>query len=169
MKKILLFLVLFSGMVFGQVASLKDTVSILGTKTNLRAKLALADSNKRPGGYASYNKLVTEYTTSAGVNTLLGGKLDTVYATLTLRTNWSLGYTDRLKWDGGATGLNAATGRTSLSVYSIHDADSLLALKAPLASPSFSGLVKIGTTLNDSIKYSMFLTMSGLLPISSLI
>jgi len=29
-------------------------------------------------------------------------------------SNWNTAYTDRLKWDGGATGLNAGTGRTSL-------------------------------------------------------
>lgn len=29
-------------------------------------------------------------------------------------TNWNTAYTDRLKWDGGSTGLVAATGRTSL-------------------------------------------------------
>lgn len=29
-------------------------------------------------------------------------------------TNWNTAYTDRLKWDGGSTGLTAATGRTSL-------------------------------------------------------
>lgn len=28
--------------------------------------------------------------------------------------NWNTAYTDRLKWDGGATGLTASTGRTSL-------------------------------------------------------
>ncbi len=28
--------------------------------------------------------------------------------------NWNTAYTDRLKWDGGATGLTPATGRTSL-------------------------------------------------------
>jgi hypothetical protein len=31
-------------------------------------------------------------------------------------TNWDTAYTDRLKWDGGATGLVAATGRTSLGL-----------------------------------------------------
>lgn len=31
-------------------------------------------------------------------------------------TNWDTAYTDRLKWDGGATGLTAATGRTSLGL-----------------------------------------------------
>jgi hypothetical protein len=32
------------------------------------------------------------------------------------RTNWDSAYTDRLKWDGGLTGLVAATGRTSLGL-----------------------------------------------------
>lgn len=31
-------------------------------------------------------------------------------------TNWNTAHTDRLKWDGGATGLTAATGRTSLGL-----------------------------------------------------
>jgi hypothetical protein len=31
-------------------------------------------------------------------------------------TNWDTAFTDRLKWDGGATGLVAATGRTSLGL-----------------------------------------------------
>ena len=30
--------------------------------------------------------------------------------------NWNTAYTDRLKWDGGATGLTASTGRTSLGL-----------------------------------------------------
>ena len=34
-------------------------------------------------------------------------------------TNWNTAYTDRLKWDGGATGLVAATGRTSLGLGSL--------------------------------------------------
>ena len=31
--------------------------------------------------------------------------------------NWNTAYTDRNKWDGGSTGLTAATGRTSLGLY----------------------------------------------------
>ncbi len=34
-------------------------------------------------------------------------------------TNWNSAYTDRLKWDGGSTGLNATTGRTSLGLGSL--------------------------------------------------
>ena len=32
------------------------------------------------------------------------------------QTNWDTAYTERLRWDGGATGLNASTGRTSLGL-----------------------------------------------------
>lgn len=34
-------------------------------------------------------------------------------------TNWNSAYTDRLKWDGGSTGLNPTTGRTSLGLGSL--------------------------------------------------
>lgn len=34
-------------------------------------------------------------------------------------TNWNTAYTDRLKWDGGATGLTASTGRTSLGATTV--------------------------------------------------
>lgn len=35
------------------------------------------------------------------------------------QAEWDSAYTDRLKWDGGATGLDATTGRTSLGLGSI--------------------------------------------------
>jgi hypothetical protein len=35
------------------------------------------------------------------------------------QANWDTAYTDRLKWDGGATGLVAATGRTSLGATTV--------------------------------------------------
>ena len=34
-------------------------------------------------------------------------------------TNWNTAYTDRNKWDGGATGLTASTGRTSLGATTV--------------------------------------------------
>lgn len=40
----------------------------------------------------------------------------TAYATAAQGTNADTAYADRLKWDGGSTGLVAATGRTSLGV-----------------------------------------------------
>jgi hypothetical protein len=36
--------------------------------------------------------------------------------TTSSQTNWDTAYTDRLKWDGGSTGLVAATARTSLGL-----------------------------------------------------
>jgi hypothetical protein len=39
--------------------------------------------------------------------------------TTSSQSNWDTAYTDRLKWDGGATGLNATTGRTSLGLGTI--------------------------------------------------
>ncbi|UCH90120.1 MAG: hypothetical protein JSV49_05635 [Thermoplasmata archaeon] len=38
--------------------------------------------------------------------------------TSTQISNWNTVYSDRLKWNGGSTGLNAATGRTSLGLVS---------------------------------------------------
>lgn len=35
------------------------------------------------------------------------------------QTNWNTAYTDRLKWDGGSSGLNATTGRSSLGLGSL--------------------------------------------------
>jgi hypothetical protein len=35
------------------------------------------------------------------------------------QTNWDTAYTDRLKWDGGSTGLTAATGRSSLGATTL--------------------------------------------------
>jgi len=39
--------------------------------------------------------------------------------TTSSQTNWDTAYTDRLKWDGGATGLVASTGRTSLGATTV--------------------------------------------------
>lgn len=89
--------------------------------------------------YGETDTLSQKYATIASTytqdqtNTLLAGKADTSEAMeypaagLALSTgsawgtsitnnstNWNTAYTDRLKWDGGATGLTPATGRTSL-------------------------------------------------------
>jgi hypothetical protein len=39
--------------------------------------------------------------------------------TTTSQTNWDTAFTDRLKWDGGSTGLTASTGRTSLGATTV--------------------------------------------------
>ena len=39
--------------------------------------------------------------------------------TTTSQTNWDTAYSDRLKWDGGSSGLTASTGRTSLGATTL--------------------------------------------------
>ncbi len=41
------------------------------------------------------------------------------YGTTNNSTNWNTAYSDRLKWDGGSTGLTASTGRTSLGATTV--------------------------------------------------
>ncbi len=55
-----------------------------------------------------------------GSGTLALG-FDTGYSlpTTASQTNWDTAYTDRLKWDGGSTGLTASTGRTSLGATTV--------------------------------------------------
>lgn len=80
-----------------------------------------------------YATIASTYTQDQ-INTLLAGKQDTGVVSMTYpgsgialstgtawgtsitnnSVNWNTAYTDRFKWDGGATGLTPATGRTSL-------------------------------------------------------
>ena len=57
--------------------------------------------------------------------------------------NWNTAFTDRLKWDGGATGLTAATGRSSLelgSLATLSAIDSALAAANSMAIGDVAGL-----------------------------
>jgi len=67
-----------------------------------------------PTGFAIANNPVTTSGTLA-LSFSAGYSLPTT----TSQSNWDTAYTDRLKWDGGATGLDASTGRTSLGLGSI--------------------------------------------------
>lgn len=55
----------------------------------------------------------TAYDASGAATTAISGHESTYN-----HTNYNTAYTDRLKWDGGSTGLVAATGRTSLGLGS---------------------------------------------------
>jgi hypothetical protein len=59
------------------------------------------------------------------VSGLMKRSSDGVYTSVTDNSsNWNTAYTDRNKWDGGATGLNAATGRASLGLGTAATVDS---------------------------------------------
>jgi hypothetical protein len=56
------------------------------------------------------------------------------------QTDWDTAYTDRLKWDGGATGLTASTGRTSLGLGTIATQD---ASNVTITGGSVSGITDL--------------------------
>jgi len=55
-------------------------------------------------------------TAGSGITVTNGAGSISVAVDSTSKSNWDTAYTDRLKWDGGSTGLDATTGRTSLGV-----------------------------------------------------
>jgi len=82
-----------------------------------------------PSGYTSNTGTVTSVAATVPTGLSVGGSPITTSGTLAItyaagysipttlsQGNWDTAYTDRLKWDGGSTGLNAATGRTSLGL-----------------------------------------------------
>jgi hypothetical protein len=52
--------------------------------------------------------------------------------------NWNTAYTDRLKWDGGSTGLVAATGRTSLGGTTVGQSMFTLTNPSAITFPRFN-------------------------------
>jgi hypothetical protein len=60
-------------------------------------------------------------------------------------TNWNTAYTDRLKWDGGATGLNVATGKASLGLNAVTNDTQTQASVVPNTLPG-AGQILVGNT-----------------------
>jgi hypothetical protein len=103
-----------------QVTSVTGTspiVSTGGTTPVISIPAATGSIN----GYLSS----TDWTTFNGKQNALSGTGIVKSTTGTISyltdnsTNWDTAYTDRLKWDGGSTGLVAATGRTSLGANTV--------------------------------------------------
>lgn len=75
------------------------------------------------------------------------------YSTITDNsTNWDSAYSDRLKWDGGATGLNATTGRASLGLGSAATRSANDSLTNDSSLPSGSAIIgHYGSTVGPTV------------------
>lgn len=123
--------------------TLSGTVTTSGSLT-LGGSLSLTSSDvttalgytpynsTNPNGYTSNTGTVTSVALSVPTGLSISGSPITSSGTLAIglqsgysipttasQTNWDSAYSDRLKWDGGSTGLTASTGRTSLGATTV--------------------------------------------------
>ena len=161
MKKLLIIIILlFVGSIQAQLitwTAIKSTIHD-STALKLTASKNLSDLVNTTTARASLGVYST-----GSVDTFLGAKLDTTLATALLRsqwnlaytrsglfaadtTNWNTAYTDRMKWDGGSTGLVAATGRTSLGLGTIAVKDTSYYYRSTNPS-NFIALTNISSTV----------------------
>ena len=115
---------------------------------------SIIDTNKVKVAATSY-KIGENYTlvTVSGNTSISSGQNNTVYPEAGIAvstgttwttsipnnsTNWNTAYTDRLKWDGGTTGLTASTGRTSLGGTTIGQSMFTLTNPSAITFPRFN-------------------------------
>ena len=92
----------------GGTISTTGTLAVDTANVSILSRQRAANTYQVKGAY-----LLDSEFASQGI--MLRGATSGAYSILADNsTNWNTSYTDRLKWDGGATGLTAATGRTSL-------------------------------------------------------
>lgn len=80
------------------------------------------------------------------------------------QTEWDTAYTDRNKWDGGSTGLNASTGRTSLGLGTAATTDATAyatAAQGALADTALQSETYTGTVTSVAMSVPTGLSISG--------
>ena len=120
----------------------------------LNDQFSIIDTNKVKVAASSF-KLGENYTlvTVSGIGSVSSGQSNPIYPEVGIAlstgttwttsitnnsTNWNTAYTDRLKWDGGSTGLVAATGRTSLGGTTIGQSMFTLTNPSAITFPRFN-------------------------------
>ena len=104
----------------------KQAALVSGTNIKtVNSTTLLGSGNLAVGTVTSVSASVPTGLSIAGSPITTSGTLAITYTagyaipTTASQTNWDTAFTDRLKWDGGATGLVAATGRTSLGATTV--------------------------------------------------
>lgn len=98
-----------------------------------------ADSTGGPGHYASWYDMTTGLANSS---------------------NWNTAYSERLRWDGGSTGLTATTGRTSLGATTIGSSLFTLANPSAITFPRFNADNTVTALSAANFKTALSLTSS---------
>jgi hypothetical protein len=119
-----------------------SAAGIVGTSTCSGAS-GVSSLNTLTGGITLWGTSPLTVTASGTAGLVLAyTEADPLWvASSTNWANWNTAYTDRLKWDGGATGLTAATGRTSLGL-----GDSAVLASSTWTTPSFVSTNYVSTT-----------------------
>jgi len=177
----------------GTSSNVTGTVAVAnggtGATTASAALTALgAYPSSNPSGYTSNTGTVTSVGMTVPTGLSVTGSPVTSSGTLALsmttgyaipttasQTNWDTAYTDRNKWDGGATGLVASTGRTSLGVTATgsdttyaYRANNLSDLANATAARSNLGLGSAATLTAGSANGVATLDSGGKIPSSQL-
>lgn len=92
-----------------------DMSDVDGSPLTTTGQLPVWDNTR---GVFDFNYNLNDYTTFSYASStfVTYGYGSSTYAKQASTSNWDTAYTDRLKWDGGATGLSSSTGRTSLGL-----------------------------------------------------
>lgn len=123
---------------FSQPTSGNDnTLVISGTSTISGTQTVSGTLNVT--GYASINGYITSSALTSSLNS---------YVLVSATGNYDTAYTDRLKWDGGATGLTAATGRSSLGLGTAALANTA---NISLGTVTLTGLIANVTTSDATV------------------
>lgn len=130
-------------------------------------------------GYLQYSdtSLMLDPYMHKDFSNVTGSLLD---ANISSSSNWNTAYTDRLKWDGGATGLTASTGRTSLggttvgqNLFTLTDPSAITFLRinadntvTALDAASFRTAIGAGTSSTTGTVTSVAMTVPTGLTVS---
>lgn len=172
-KLIFILIIIFAGFsAYGQL----DTTNIgtganTGTGETIRSAFQkVNDAIRQININTDSLKLKLNKVDTLTLSNRIDAKLNATHESTYNHTNYNTAYTDRLKWDGGSTGLTAATGRTSLGGTTVGQALFTLtnpsAIRVPLINAD-NTVTATATTGTGNIVLSGSPTLSGTVALGS--